>query len=111
MKASTVIKKTGKPTLIKKRGIKYNLQLFIAGQTPRAILALKNLKLICEERLKGNYHINIIDLQKSPQLGRVHQIFAIPTLMLKQPLCVKMVIGDLSNTESVLAGLGLKWEN
>jgi circadian clock protein KaiB len=87
---------------------KYILRLYIAGQTTRAAIALSNLKLICEEQLKNKYHIEVIDLLKNPKLGRDDQILAIPTLMRKLPLPVRMIIGDLSNTERVLVGLDLK---
>ncbi len=86
---------------------KYTLCLYIAGQTIKAITALKNLKSICKDQLKGKYHIEIIDLQKNPKLGRDDQILAIPTLMRKVPLPVRIIIGDLSDTERVLAGLNL----
>jgi circadian clock protein KaiB len=87
---------------------KWVLRLYVAGQTSKAVTALNNLKLICKEQLKGKYYIKVIDLLKNPQLGRDDQILAIPTLMRKLPLPVRLVIGDLSNTERVLAGLDLK---
>ena len=103
--------KTGKTKKLNTACEKYNLRLYIAGQTPKAITALKNLRLICEDMLKGNYRINVIDLLKFPQLGRKDQILAIPTLMRVQPHPKRLIIGDLSNTERVLAGLGLKWSD
>jgi circadian clock protein KaiB len=86
---------------------KWVLRLYIAGQTPKAIIAFNNLKLICEEQLKGKYHIEVIDLLENPQLARHDQILAVPTLVRKLPLPVRNVIGDLSNTERVLVGLDL----
>jgi len=83
------------------------LRLYVAGQTPKSIHALKNLQQICEEKLNGKYRIEVIDLLKNPQLARDHQILAIPTLVRKVPLPVRNIIGDLSNTESVLVGLDL----
>jgi circadian clock protein KaiB len=83
------------------------LRLYVAGQTPKAVTALRNLKLICEEQLKGKYHIQVIDLLKNPQLARDDQILAIPTLVRKLPVPVRNIIGDLSNTERVLVGLDL----
>jgi circadian clock protein KaiB len=91
----------------KARSDKWVLRLYIAGQTPKAVTAFNNLKLICEEHLKGKYEIEVIDLLKNPQLARDHQIFAIPTLVRKLPLPVRNIIGDLSNTERVLVGLDL----
>ena len=83
------------------------LRLYVAGQTPKAVAALSNLKLICEEQLKGKYHIEVIDLLKNPQLARDNQILAVPTLVRNLPLPVRNIIGDLSNTERVLVGLDL----
>jgi circadian clock protein KaiB len=91
----------------KARSDKWILRLYIAGQTPNAVTAFNNLKLICEEQLKGKYHIEVIDLLKHPQLARDNQILAVPTLVRKLPLPVRNIIGDLSNTERVLVGLDL----
>lgn len=86
---------------------KWVLRLYVAGQSPKALLAFKNLKIICEEQLNGRYSIEVIDLLLNPQLGRDDQILAIPTLVRKLPEPVKKIIGDLSNTERVLIGLDL----
>ncbi len=86
----------------------WNLRLYVAGQTPRAIKAFINLKKICEEHLAGKYSIEVIDLLKSPQLARGDQILAVPTLVRKLPEPVRKIIGDLSNTERVLIGLDLR---
>jgi circadian clock protein KaiB len=92
----------------KARSGRWDLRLYIAGQTPKCVTAFNNLKLICKEQLEGNYEIKVIDLIKKPQIAREEQIFAVPTLVRKSPLPVRNIIGDLSNTESVLVGLGLK---
>jgi len=85
----------------------WQLSLYIAGQTPKSVRALANLRAVCEKHLIGKYKIEIIDLMKTPQIGRTDQILAIPTLIRKRPApCVK-IIGDLSHTESVLVGLGI----
>lgn len=86
---------------------RWALRLYVAGQTPKCITAFNNLKLICENQLKGKYHIEVIDLLKNPQLARDNQILAVPTLVRKLPLPVRNIIGDLSNTERVLVGLDL----
>ncbi len=83
------------------------LRLYVAGQTPKSITAFKNLKAICEEQLKGQYQIEVIDLLKNPQLSRDDQILAIPTLVRKLPVPVRKIIGEFSNTERVLVGLDL----
>jgi circadian clock protein KaiB len=87
---------------------KWILRLYVAGQTQKSITAFENLKKICEVRLKNKYKIEVIDLLVNPQLGREHQIIALPTLVRKLPVPIKKIIGDLSNTEKVLIGLDLK---
>ena len=89
----------------------YELRLYVAGQSPRAIAALSNLKKICEEHLKGRYSVEVIDLLEHPQLARGDQILAIPTLVRKLPSPIKKVVGDLSNSDRVLVGLDLKPTN
>lgn len=85
----------------------WNLRLYVAGQTPKCIAAFANLKKLCEERLGGNYSIEVIDLLRKPQLASGDQILAIPTLVRRLPSPMKKIIGDLSNTERVLVGLDL----
>ena len=91
----------------KARSGSWILRLYIAGQTSKSVTALNNLKLICEDQLKGKYHIEVIDLVKRPQLARDDQILAVPTLVRKLPEPVRNIIGDLSNTARVLVGLDL----
>ena len=85
----------------------WNMRLYVAGQTPKSLRALANLKQICEEHLAGKYHIEIIDLLENPQLASTDQILAIPTLIRKLPEPMRKIIGDLSNVERVLVGLDL----
>ena len=83
------------------------LRLYVAGQTPKSIRAFANLKVLCEEHLKGRYQIEVIDILENPQMARGDQIVAIPTLVIKLPQSVRKIIGDLSNTDRVLVGLAL----
>ncbi|MEJ0029865.1 MAG: circadian clock protein KaiB [Bacteroidota bacterium] len=87
---------------------KWELRLYIAGNTPKSATALRNLKKYCEEHLKGIYDIEVIDLLKNPQLAEGDQILAIPTLVKKVPEPVRKIIGDLSNEEKVLVGLDIR---
>ena len=89
-------------------GKAYRLRLYVAGQTPKSVLALTNLKQICEEHLQGRYEIEVIDLLENPQLAKGDQIFALPTLVRRLPEPIKRIIGDLSNKERVLVGLDLQ---
>jgi circadian clock protein KaiB len=84
------------------------LRLYVAGQTPKSILAFRNLKSICEQHLAGQYQIEVIDLLENPMLAGGDQILAIPTLVRRLPGPVMRIIGDLSNTERVLVGLDLR---
>src|SRR3954468_19208306 len=86
----------------------WRLRLFVAGQTPKSIRALANLKVLCEKHLKGLYQIEVIDLLENPHLARGNQIVAVPTLEIKLPHQVQKIIGDLSNTDQVLIGLALQ---
>lgn len=90
---------------------KWNLRLYVAGQTPKSIIALANLKRICDEHMQGQYEIEVIDLMENPQLARRDQIVAIPTLVRELPSPLKRIIGDLSNTERVLVGLDVTPRN
>lgn len=87
---------------------RWNLRLYVAGQTPRSLTAFANLKRLCEERLAGRYLIEVIDLVRQPHLAQSDQIIAIPTLVRKLPEPIKRVVGDLSNIERVLVGIDLQ---
>ena len=86
----------------------WDLKLYVAGQTPRSMAAVANLKKLCDEHLAGHYRIEVIDLVKNPQLARGDQILAIPTLVRRLPQPVRKIIGDLSNQERVLVGLDVR---
>ncbi len=86
----------------------FDLRLYVAGQTPKSLTAITNLRKICDEHLKGQYRIEVIDLQKNPQLAAGDQILAIPTLVRKLPQPIKKIIGDLSSEEKVLIGLDVR---
>lgn len=87
---------------------RWNLRLYIAGQTPKSVAALANLRRICDEHMNGRYEVEVIDLMESPHLAQKDQIVAIPTLVRQLPEPLKRIIGDLSNTERVLIGLDLQ---
>lgn len=87
---------------------KYELRLYVAGKTAKSVTALTNLEKYCEEHLKGQYKIEVIDLLMKPQLAEGDQIFAIPTLVRKVPEPIRKIIGDLSDEEKVLVGLNIR---
>jgi circadian clock protein KaiB len=86
----------------------WELKIYVAGETEKSRVAIENLRRVCEEHLKGEYHIEVIDLIKNPQLAAEDQIFAVPTVIRKLPEPIKKLIGDLSATEKVLVGLDIK---
>ena len=86
----------------------WELRLYVAGQTAKSVVALANLKRLCEEHLAGKYRIEVVDLLKDPKLAKGDQILAIPTLVRKLPTPMRKIIGDLSNADRVLVGLDLR---
>ena len=86
----------------------YHLRLYVAGQSPKSVRAVENLRRVCEEHLPGIYTIELIDLLENPQLARGDEIIAVPTLVRKLPEPIRRIIGDLSDTEKVLVGLQLE---
>lgn len=86
----------------------WNLRLYVAGQTPKSLMAFANLKRLCEEHLTDRYSIEVVDLMREPQRAKTDQIVALPTLVRKLPEPIKRVIGDLSNADRVKIGLDLQ---
>lgn len=95
-------------TIAGKSQDKYMLSLYITGSTSRSVMAISNLKKICEEYLEGKYELEVIDLYQNPLLAKEEQIIAAPTLIKKLPLPFRRIIGDMSNEEKVLMGLDLR---
>jgi circadian clock protein KaiB len=86
----------------------YILKLYVTGSTPQSARAIDNIRKVCEEHLKAQYSLEVIDLYKQPSLAAGEQIIAAPTLVKQLPLPLRRILGDLSNTEKVLVGLDLK---
>ncbi len=87
---------------------RWDLRLYTAGQSPKSLTALSNLKRICDQHLAGRYSIEVIDLMKNPRLAKDDEIIAIPTLVRKLPAPLRKIIGDLSDEERALVGLQLR---
>jgi circadian clock protein KaiB len=85
----------------------WSLRLYVAGHSPKCVAAVRNLTRFCDQHLPGRHSIEVVDLLQDPRLARDDQIVAIPTLVRKQPKPLRRVVGDLSNTERVRAGLDL----
>ena len=86
---------------------RYVLKLYVTGATARSLRAIANVKVICEQYLKGRYQLEVVDVYRRPALLRRDQIVAVPTLIKKLPIPLRLLVGDLSRTEQVLQGLGL----
>lgn len=98
----------GRPSARARAARRYVLRLYVTGSTPRSTLAIKNLKAICEEHLRGRYQLEIIDVYQRPKLLKDEQIVATPTLIKVLPAPIRRLIGDLSSEERVLFGLDLR---
>lgn len=85
----------------------YELYLYVSGATPNSTRAVRNIKKICEQYLAGRYVLRIIDMYQQPELARLDQIIAAPTLVRRQPLPRRQLVGDLSNQAAVVAILGI----
>ena len=85
----------------------YVLRLFITGSTPKSALAIQNIRALCDERLRGRYDLEVIDIYQHPEDVKPEQIIVTPTLLKKLPLPLRKIIGDLSDKQRVLAGLDL----
>ncbi|MBY0229483.1 MAG: circadian clock KaiB family protein [Gemmataceae bacterium] len=87
---------------------RYVLRLYVTGMTPRSTQAFAAIKALCEEELEGRYELEVIDLYQDPQLAREAQIIAVPTLVRELPQPLRRLVGDLSDRERILLGLGLR---
>ena len=85
----------------------YVLRLYVTGSTPRSLKAISNLKRVCEEYLHDAYDLQVIDIYKDPDAAREEQIIAAPTLIKRLPAPLRRFVGDLSNTQKLLTGLGI----
>ena len=85
----------------------WELRLYVTGSSPKCLRAVENLRLVCEQYLRGRYHIEVVDLLENPRLAAYEQILAVPTLVRQLPLPIRKVVGDLSDTDRLLAGLQL----
>jgi len=88
-------------------GEDYQLRLFVTGHTQKSMRAVRNVTRLCEQHLRGNYDLKVFDLYQQPELATEHQLVAAPTLVKVLPLPPRRMIGDMSDSSRVLAGLGI----
>ena len=96
------------PRATRRRRAMFDLRLYVAGQSPRSVRALREPPKVCDEHLAGRYRVEVIDLLVNPALARGDEIVAVPTLVRKLPEPIRKIIGDLSDTDRVLVGLQLR---
>jgi circadian clock protein KaiB len=104
----TPSKKLLKKTGVRSRLAKYVLRLYVNDSTQKSRLAVKNIKWVCEEHLKGRYDLEVIDIYKHVNLARDEHIVAVPTLIKRLPVPLQRLVGDMSDLDKVLFGLDLK---
>jgi len=85
----------------------WKLILFVAGQSPKSLMAYSNLRKVCDSHLAGRYHLQLVDLSKEPAMAKLHKIVALPTLIKESPAPQKRIIGSLSNLDKLLDDLDL----
>lgn len=90
------------------RAERYRLRLFVTGQTERSLRAVSNLRRLCEEHLKGQFDLEVVDISQQPVLAVESQVIAAPTLIKSMPLPLRRLVGDFSDQERVIVGLDLR---
>lgn len=85
----------------------HRLVLFVNGASPQSSEAVANLRALCDEHLGGRWELTVVDVHQQPDLAIGQAVIALPALIREEPLSVRMVVGDLSDPQRVLRGLGL----
>jgi circadian clock protein KaiB len=106
MKQEKIVKT--KSSKKKKLGKFFVLRLYVTGANPSSTRAIANIRSICQKHLRGKYDLQVIDLYQHPRIAKDEQIIAAPTLIKKLPNPSRRFVGDMSNLETILAGLSLK---
>jgi len=86
----------------------WKLRLYVTNQTPRCVVAYRNLRKICKEHIQEKCDIEVIDILENPEIARQEQIVAVPTLMKLSPKPERLLVGDFSKVERVIKGLDLE---
>lgn len=89
-------------------GDRYVLKLYITGTAPSSQRAVANARKFCEEHLEGRFDLEVIDILKDPKIASSAQLIVAPTLVKEFPLPIRRLIGDLSQTEKLLAGFDIR---
>lgn len=90
--------------------VRYVLRLYVTGATDRSSRAITNIRWLCERYLKGRYDLLVVDIYQQPSHAQTHEIIAAPTLIKSEPLPSKRLVGDFSDRERLVVGLGIQKE-
>lgn len=88
----------------------FELNLYIAGASSNSVRAVANLREICEKYIKDRYTLRVIDVHQEKSLAAEEQLVALPMLIKTRPYPERRLIGDMSDTQKVLKGLGISSE-
>lgn len=91
-----------------RRRVHYVLRLYVTGTTSRSVHAIQNVKRVCDQHLSGRYELEVVDLYKNLPLARADDVIAVPTLIKREPLPLRRLIGDMSDEARLLAGLDIR---
>jgi len=86
---------------------RFVLRLYVSGMTARSRQAIDNIRPLCEEHLAGRYDLEIIDIYQQPALAKDAQVIAVPTLVKRLPLPLRMLVGDMADPERIMVVLGI----
>ena len=87
--------------------VTYVLRLYVAGSNLRSLRAIENTRRICAEFLQGKCQLHVIDLYQQPALARRDRIVTVPALVKLFPTPSVRFVGDMSDTDKILRGLGI----
>ncbi|QIE23934.1 Circadian clock protein KaiB [Caballeronia sp. SBC1] len=87
------------------------LRLYVTGNTLRSTRAVDNARRLLETYAAGRFELEVIDIYLHPEAAIAAQIIAAPTLVKLRPGPSRRVIGDLSDSNKVLALLGVTVSN
>ncbi|MDP8909028.1 MAG: circadian clock KaiB family protein [Chloroflexota bacterium] len=107
MAAETTLQRLER-ALAELREARYELTLFVSGQSASSARAVRNVKALCEAHLNGRYNLTIVDVNQNPELARGSRVLATPTLVKGNPAPERMLVGDLSDSERVLLALDVR---
>ena len=84
---------------------RWRFTLYLAGQSRKSLQAYENLTRILNEILPERYLLEVVDAVENPQRALQDGIRVFPTLVRSLPAPMRIIVGDMSDSRLVLAGL------